>query len=753
MKTLITEEKDLEVVYAALSDRDRIGIDLETTGLGVRSDDTHGIAVGNEDGEEFYITGSALVPAWNMLEHLDQTRKPLWIGHNIGFDLHFMERSGFIPKNIDDTMIMQWLLDSSEQLALKSLATWKLGYTGLPSYTDLRNSIYSDIKSIQKEIKEWAKEEERDPEEHENAWALEISKPSDVTIDIIFLLEPETLTEYACMDIEITLKLWHYLKPRLDAEDMQPLHEEKEIPFVKLLTDMESHGMLVDIPYVEGLKTEYEERLEQLFNKWNNLTREHMARHYQRSADLFHESFQDLLSELHPEHIKETHDKFKVMSRKRMNSVEELMDDVDYLEHCVEQILDGGLKEDADRYDAVIRSIDSHLKRFEGVAGKDDERIVQCKRVFYVLSVAVTGVNPNSTPQLAELFFEAMGFDPTGHTDAGNPSTDSLAIVRLNRQANDEEKEVLDTLVDTRLYGKMISTYISAFLDQNLNKRIHCSLNQTGTETTRLSASRPNLQNIPSKDDIGEEIRRAFIAPPGYKLVVCDFSQIEMRLIAHYCKDEAMLAVFAEGRDPHDETQKRLGFEHRVEAKTINFGMPYGMGPIGYANALEKAGRPRPTMREAEDAVYGYDEAYPGWSRWKNKVYAWARKLGYVQTIAGHRRYLPDINSPIMSLRSAAERKAPNAIIQGSAADLIKEAMLNIWWQLDSPYHDNKSWFPGARMVMQVHDELIFECPENMVESFMPFVQYEMERVGEIFNLSVDIIAEPNAGYNWSEAK
>lgn len=355
------------------------------------------------------------------------------------------------------------------------------------------------------------------------------------------------------------------------------------------------------------------------------------------------------------------------------------------------------------------------------------------------------GVNPNSTPQLAKYLYEDMGYEVTRQTDKGAPSTDIMALTRLLPH---DKNGAIKAIVDYRKFDKLVSTYIVAFENQLFNGRLYGKFNQTGTVTGRLSSSEPNLQNIPGRGEEGDQVRRLFRATPGYSMVVIDYSQIELRLLAHYTKDPRMLKVFEDGGDPHQTTVDlllSLGYElTRKDAKQVNFGWAYGIGPRKLQDTIEKATGHRPTMEETKAWLDGFGKAYPGATRWKWRVIDAARELGFVRTIAGRKRHLPEITSLDRALAGAAERQAVNSIIQGSASDVIKYAMIHTQEPLRSF---------GGRLLAQVHDELVFEVPEPDAEEFSQVASRIMVRGGEFFNCRVELIAEPGIGPNWADSK
>jgi DNA polymerase-1 len=268
------------------------------------------------------------------------------------------------------------------------------------------------------------------------------------------------------------------------------------------------------------------------------------------------------------------------------------------------------------------------------------------------------------------------------------------------------------------------------------------------TVTGRISSNNPNLMNIPAQGETGAQVREFFSVPPGYSFLDIDYSQLELRILAHYTKDKNMLKVFAENSDPHQMTidlMTSAGFTiSRREAKAINFGWAYGIGPRGLCDQIEKASGERPNESDAKRWLMGFEKAYPSAPIWRWKVIDYARELGYVKTIAGRKRRLPELKSPDESLRKTAERQAVNSIIQGSAADIIKWAMLQIH-AIQKDY--------GAKMLAQVHDELAWEVPEAAAQEFGQKAARLMEDGGIFFNLRSKLIAEPGIGANWADAK
>lgn len=364
--------------------------------------------------------------------------------------------------------------------------------------------------------------------------------------------------------------------------------------------------------------------------------------------------------------------------------------------------------------------------------------------------------NPNSTDQLSDYLFGTLGMRATKFTDKGQPATDIVALRRLMKYKDgepnlaDPNTKFLMDVISYRQSTKILGTYIEPLLDKQHDGRIHTSYNSTsgrdstyGTVTSRLTSSNPNLQNIPGFG-MGSELRYVFIAKDGYSIVVSDYSQLELRLLAHYSKDPNLVKTFMEGGDPHQMTADMIGISRR-NAKGVNFGWVYGIGGRGLADAIEKTGAERPNEREAGKWLNDFEVVFPGAGTWKGKVLQWGRKLGYVKTIDGHKRRLPDLTSKLNSERARAERQAPNAVIQGTAASLMRYVMIEEQKILRDVY--------GSSLVGQVHDELIWEVPTDSVEHMAHKAQVLMESVEDVFNITVPIKADPNYGKSWGDAK
>lgn len=350
--------------------------------------------------------------------------------------------------------------------------------------------------------------------------------------------------------------------------------------------------------------------------------------------------------------------------------------------------------------------------------------------------------NINSTPQLRTVLFERLKLPVQKRTKTG-ASTDVEVLEQLAALGH----EVPRLLIEYRELTKLKSTYVDAlpgYISADTG-RVHTSFNQTGAATGRLSSSDPNLQNIPVRTRRGGEIRRAFIAPPGHLLLIADYSQIELRLLAHLSGDPSFVAAFQRGGDIHRQTaavifgvpEEKVTGEMRARAKTINFATIYGQGALALSRQLGI------TLEEAKAFIKHYFERFAGVRVWLDKTVEEARHRGFVETLFGRRRYIPELRDRNFSIRSFGERTATNSPLQGSAADLIKIAMIRIHAAL-------KRERLGTRMLLQVHDELVFEVPESERAVAEALVKREMEGVAR---LAVPLVVSVGAGKNWIDAK
>ena len=385
-----------------------------------------------------------------------------------------------------------------------------------------------------------------------------------------------------------------------------------------------------------------------------------------------------------------------------------------------------GVRVDLERLREISRQFSLELAELEGA----------------IYRAAGTEFNINSTPQLRHVLFEKHQLPVLKKTKTG-ASTDYDVLEQLAAMGH----EVPRLLIEYRELSKLKSTYIDAlpgFINPRTG-RIHTSYNQAGAATGRLSSSDPNLQNIPVRTPRGEAIRRAFVAAPGWLLLTADYSQIELRLLAHLSGDPAFVRAFAEGGDIHRQTaaiifavpQEQVTPDMRARAKTINFATIYGQGPFALARQLGI------TQEQAKEFIAQYFARFAGVRAWLDRTVAEARQRGYVETLFGRRRYIPELKDRNFNIRAFGERTATNSPLQGSAADLIKIAMIRIHQAL-------REGGLATRMLLQVHDELVFEVPEGQQGTATELVKRHMEAAA---SLRVPLVVSTGVGTNWVDAK
>jgi len=347
--------------------------------------------------------------------------------------------------------------------------------------------------------------------------------------------------------------------------------------------------------------------------------------------------------------------------------------------------------------------------------------------------------NINSPKQLGKVLFEELKLPCSRKTKSGY-STEASVLEGLKGL-----HPIIELVLQYRQLGKLKSTYVDALpaLIDGRTGRLHTNFNQTGTATGRLSSSEPNLQNIPVRGEIGRKIRQAIVAPSGAYLLSADYSQIDLRVLAHLSQDPSLIAAFISDEDIHAMTASRLfdipvtevTAEMRRTAKTVNFGVIYGMSDYGLEQATELS------REGAAQFIALYFERYPRVKEYIEVTKEQARKLGYVQTVLGRRRFIPEINSPNRQVREAAERMAINAPVQGTSADIIKVAMINVQREM-------KKRKLRSKMLLQIHDELLFEVPQEEVEEMKSLAA---ELMSQAMELSVPLKIDVKLGQNWLE--
>ncbi len=389
-----------------------------------------------------------------------------------------------------------------------------------------------------------------------------------------------------------------------------------------------------------------------------------------------------------------------------------------------------------DMEDAGIK-IDKNI--LSGLAQEFNDKLKTLETEIYAL--AGEEFNIGSPKQLGEVLFDHMEIQGGKKSKSGNYSTDSDVLSEIAEQGH----KIAEKLLEWRTFSKLISTYtngLAAEMDKDTG-RVHTTFNQASTTTGRLSSTAPNLQNIPIRTEEGRKIRRVFIAEPGNKLIGIDYSQIELRLLAHVANIPVLKEAFKNNMDIHTATAAQVfgiapnevNAEMRRRAKTVNFGIIYGQGAFGLASQLGIA------RGEAKTLIDKYFMQYPGIKKYMEETIQFAHEKEYVETIWGRKIFLPGINNKNGMIRSFNERAAINAPLQGTAADIIKRAMILIADELKK--YNNK-----AKLLLQIHDELIFEAKEDVVQEVATKSKNIMEQV---ISLSVPLVAEPQIGNSWAE--
>jgi len=383
-----------------------------------------------------------------------------------------------------------------------------------------------------------------------------------------------------------------------------------------------------------------------------------------------------------------------------------------------------GVRVDRKALDAMSKTMEREIRSLEKAIWK----------------LAGSEFNVNSPQQLAEILFDQMGLTLGGRR-RGKPRSTAADVLEELALLHEMPRKVLEY----RELTKLKSTYVDALpkLIHAGTGRLHTSFSQTTAATGRLSSSDPNLQNIPVRSELGRQIRAAFVASPGNTLLSADYSQIELRILAHFSNDPVLVEAFRTGQDIHARTAEevfRVGpmaqnAEHRRAAKAINFGIIYGQTPFGLAAQLGI------DQKEAAQFIAAYFARYRGVKEYLEQSLADARKTGFTRTLFGRTRPVPEITSPQVNLRNFAERTALNTPLQGTAADLIKLAMIAIARELSEQKFQ-------ARMILQVHDELLFEAPHDELDRLRPLVRKAMEQVHE---LAVPLVVDLKAGLNWRD--
>ncbi len=586
-----TTEGELEQMADALKKAGTWSFDTETTSTDPQTAELLGIAFSCKSGNAWYVDVAAFEREQliAILNPLFLEKGGLKIAHHFKYDYRVLKRYGFgFEGELYDTMLAAYLLDSGQKMDMDSLARSYLNY---------------DPVAIETLIGEKGKKQ---------------LSMRDIPL--------EKVAPYACEDADITFRLYMVLNEKIQERELDALASEMEFPLARVLGEMESAGIKIDL----GLLNSFSKEL--------------------------------------------------------------------------------------------------------------DRDILEIRDAIYELSGEE--FNINSTQQLGVVLFEKLGLPSRKKTATGKYATSEQVLSTLAG-----EYEIAARILEYRGLSKLKSTYVDAFpkLVDEQTGRIHSTFNQHVTATGRLSSTQPNLQNIPVRTERGRGIRKAFVAEKGNRILAVDYSQVELRIIASMSGDEAMIRAFNNDEDIHARTAAEIfgldsldnvDREQRRKAKEVNFGIPYGVSAFGLAQRLGVSNK------EGKSIIDAYFERFPAIQQFITDTVEFAREHEYVETLAGRRRYIPDIRSKNHNIRGFAERTAVNMPIQGTAADLIKLAMITI----DRELKQRKS---STRMLLQVHDELVFEVPEAELEEIPDLISRLMEGAME---LKVPLKAEAGVSDNWLDA-
>ncbi|PIO99924.1 DNA polymerase I [Pleomorphomonas carboxyditropha] len=606
----VTDLARLEAWVAEAYDAGRVAFDTETSGLDSMQAEIVGASLAVTPGRACYIPlahtsgagdllGGGLVPGQIAIPDFVRVVKPLFedrsvlkIGQNAKYDWVVLKRLGITVAPCDDTMLISYALDAGRMgHGMDELSEVLLGHKPI---------AFKEVCG---------------------------SGKSMITFDCVPL---DRATHYAAEDADITLRLWHVLKPRLPAEGMTALYETAERPLIDVIARMEMRGVSVDRQILSRLSGDFAQSM---------------------------------------------------------------------------AAMEAGIFE-----------------------------------------VAGGSFNIGSPKQIGDILFGKLGLPPPKKTKTGAWATGADVLEDLAAEGHELPRRILDW----RQLSKLKSTYTDALPGyiHPETRRVHTSYSLAATTTGRLASSEPNLQNIPVRTEEGRKIRRAFVAPPGRKLLSADYSQIELRVLAHVADIPALKNAFAEGIDIHAMTASEMfgvpveGMDPMIRrrAKAINFGIIYGISAFGLANQLSIR------REEASDYIRRYFQRFPGIRDYMEATKRQARENGYVTTIFGRKAHYPEIGSPNPSMRAFMERAAINAPIQGSAADIIRRAMA----RMEAALAEARL---SAQMLLQVHDELIFEVSDEEVEATIPVVRAVMESAaGPAVELAVPLVVDARAAQNWDEA-
>jgi DNA polymerase I-like protein with 3'-5' exonuclease and polymerase domains len=671
-------------------------VDLETTGLDYTKDRIVGIALTFADGRSFYVVLEHTVPEGEghklqrfcpkaevvrLLQPLFAQEDITILAHNAKFELHFLTKAGLtIHAQIIDTMLAAQILDENRSVGLKQLAD-SVGMK-LTEYAELVHYPGFGKKEI-------------------------LGVPLDLCAD------------YAMDDTETTWRLWEQLQPQLAEEDVVAPYYEIWMPLLPVLQEMEARGIAMDMGRVKQARDHYVE----------------VAR--QAEIAVWREGIAMVLS--------------------RFTTCEEI----------------------PKQYLMPLNALDEEFEPTVGGPGsyvvvRDTKLPVYRKfnkdgTASKAFLPKIPWFNPGSGPQLRDLLVNHLGLTLEGEiapnfTKGGEVSIDKDTLKILRYEMGEAAPPVLDQLLAYRKASKLISTYLKVYLercDASDHYALRTNFNQASTDTGRLSSSQPNLQNQPARGEEGKLIRGLFVARPGHSLVVADYSMMELRVAANFSRDPAMINAFQHDLDLHGWTaagQQGVDYadfmeryeagdpdakRHRFIAKTSNFGLLYGMGAVKFQRLLLVDAGVKVSLEESEELIEDFRTTYPVLRQWKMGVMRYIGRKGYITTLSGRKRRLPEAFSDVEWMKNRAMRMGVNAYVQGSCADIINKAI---------PAIQDYFRYLGGSLLLQVHDELVGEVPTDAAPTAARIMSKLMVEEANA-EFQVPLVAEAGIGQTWGEAK
>ena len=706
---LVDNQEDLKNLRDYFLTNKILSLDTETTSTSAIDAELVGLSFAVKEFEAFYVPVPAnreeALQIVNIFKPVYESDEILKIGQNLKYDLEVLRNYGIELKGkMWDTMIAHYLIQPELRHGIDYMAETILKYQKIHT-------------------------EELIGKKGKNQLSMR-----DIS--------PQKVYEYACEDADIALRLKNYLEPELRNKECEELFYNIEMPLMQVLAEMEINGVCIDATSLKETSKIFSNRLKEAEKDIYKIAGEefNISSPKQVGEILFGKlkiidnpkktkSWQYVTNEKELEEIKESHSIVgKILEYRKLNSI---LSERTKKKTAIKQMPDlfGFIQEQDDEKNS---SKQSHLEVSKQMNQLEKEIYELAGEKFKIMS----------PKQVGTILFDKMKvIDNPKKTETWQYVTNEEILQQLKGK-----HEIVEKILNYRETEKLMGTYVDA-LPSLVNKKtghIHTSFNQTVTATGRLSSSDPNLQNIPVRGEDGKEIRKVFVPEPGCLFFSADYSQIELRVMAHLSGDENMINVFKEGKDLHAATAATIykksidevTRDERSKSKRANFGIIYGITVFGLAERLDIS------REESKQLIDGFFQTFPKVKDYMDNAIEEARQKGFVETLFGRRRYLKDINSHNATVRGFAERNAINAPIQGTAADIIKVAMIQI-------YRRFKAENLKSKMILQVHDELNFSVYPDEKEKVERIVIEEMQKAIE---MKVPLIADCGFGNNWLEA-